>query len=256
METDFSLTPIYKELSLKKGKIEERLLGVVEIPSWKTIILDLVKKNKLDPWNIDISLLTDKYVEYIKKIKEENLIVSANAILLASLLLRLKASYLRKGLDEILREYGLEQKKGEEAVLADIRVEDYSLLQKAISKKEGKEGGISLDDLVKIIEKTIQEGEKRVLRLKKYRPTIDRAAFMHTEKIEKIMPVVLKKIKKLSKKLRENVVLFSVLSREQSLEEKIDYFTAILYLVSENKILAWQDSIFGEIYIEILGAGS
>ena len=37
--------------------------------SWKTILYDLVKSEQMDPWNVDISLLTQQYIKTIKKMQ-------------------------------------------------------------------------------------------------------------------------------------------------------------------------------------------
>ena len=47
------------------------------------IILDLVKTGKIDPWNIDIVDLYDKYMERIKELKQENLRYIGKALLFA-----------------------------------------------------------------------------------------------------------------------------------------------------------------------------
>ena len=49
-------------------KIFDLLLEQEEI-SWKTIIYDLVKSEEMDPWDINITLLTQKYIQVIKEMK-------------------------------------------------------------------------------------------------------------------------------------------------------------------------------------------
>ena len=34
--------------------------------TWQTLLLDLVKNGDLDPWDVDISLLAQKYLEAVK----------------------------------------------------------------------------------------------------------------------------------------------------------------------------------------------
>ena len=54
---------------------------------WQDIIYDLINTEQLDPWNIDIIILSDKYLEKIKEIEEEDFFVSSKVLLAASLLL-------------------------------------------------------------------------------------------------------------------------------------------------------------------------
>ena len=37
--------------------------------TWKTLLYDLVKTEQMDPWDVNISLLTQKYIDTIKKFK-------------------------------------------------------------------------------------------------------------------------------------------------------------------------------------------
>ena len=59
------------------------------------IILDLVKEGKLDPWNIDIVDLYDKYMARISQLKQDNLRSVGKAILFSSTLLKIKSDILQ-----------------------------------------------------------------------------------------------------------------------------------------------------------------
>src|SRR5271167_4188985 len=62
--------------------------------TWRDLLVDLVEKNKLDPWNIDIIEIVDKYIDTVKKLKVLDLRVPANIILAAAILLRLQSNYI------------------------------------------------------------------------------------------------------------------------------------------------------------------
>ncbi len=72
------------------------LVSLVEVPEWKAILLDLVRSEKMDPWNIDIVDLSRKYLERIRGMNEDNLYVPANALLACAILLNMKADVLRR----------------------------------------------------------------------------------------------------------------------------------------------------------------
>ena len=42
------------------------LMSKTDEITWQTIIFDLVKSEQMDPWDIDISLLTQKYIDFEK----------------------------------------------------------------------------------------------------------------------------------------------------------------------------------------------
>ncbi|WP_297889849.1 segregation/condensation protein A [Sulfurihydrogenibium sp.] len=58
------------------------------------IILKLVIKGEIDPWNIDIRVLADKFLEEIKSMYIPDLISASKVLIAAALLLRMKAESL------------------------------------------------------------------------------------------------------------------------------------------------------------------
>ena len=93
-----------KESSAKQEQIHD-LLFSREI-SWQEIIYDLINTEQLDPWDVDIGILTNKYLEKIRKLEEEDFFVSSKVLLAAAFLLRIKSELLLskylKSIDEIL----------------------------------------------------------------------------------------------------------------------------------------------------------
>ncbi|ASJ09550.1 chromosome segregation protein ScpA [Thermococcus siculi] len=117
------------------------------------ILLQLVTMGKVDPWNIDIVDLTEKYIERLREMKELDLRVSARAILAASILVRMKSEALLHADDEE------EEEKHEERLHVDVeplapplrRVERY----------------YTFDDLLDALMDALEEAEKRKPRKKK-----------------------------------------------------------------------------------------
>ena len=93
-----------KESSAKQEQIHD-LLFSREI-SWQEIIYDLINTEQLDPWDVDIGILTNRYLEKIRKLEEEDFFVSSKVLLAAAFLLRIKSELLLskylKSIDEIL----------------------------------------------------------------------------------------------------------------------------------------------------------
>ena len=92
-------------------QIHELLFG--EKLSWQAIIYDLINTEQLDPWDIDISLLSGKYLEKIRELEEANFFVSSKVLFAASLLLRMKSDIILNrdipGLDDVL--FGKKEEK-------------------------------------------------------------------------------------------------------------------------------------------------
>src|SRR3990167_9136813 len=73
-------------------QIHKLLFG--EQLSWQAIIYDLINTEQLDPWDVNIVLLSNKYLEKIRELEEANFFVSSKVLFAASLLLRIKSEIL------------------------------------------------------------------------------------------------------------------------------------------------------------------
>src|SRR3989338_10901378 len=74
-------------------KLVELLLNQDEL-GWKKIIYDLVESEQMDPWDINISLLTQKFIQVIKQAQEHDLKIPGKIVLAAAILLKIKATHL------------------------------------------------------------------------------------------------------------------------------------------------------------------
>ena len=52
--------------AVPEGKVKEYLVDLIDQPAWKTILIELVKGNKMDPWNIAVVALADLYWKKIQ----------------------------------------------------------------------------------------------------------------------------------------------------------------------------------------------
>ena len=58
------------------------------------ILVQLAEKGEIDPWDIDLLQVTDKYLALLNKSPREKLLNAGRAIFFASVLLRLKSDIL------------------------------------------------------------------------------------------------------------------------------------------------------------------
>ena len=86
------------EADVEKDFINETLAKMQSDSDGIDILLEMVKKNKLDPWNIDVVQLADQYFAKTVELHINNLHVTSRVILFACILLRLKSDIL-EGLD-------------------------------------------------------------------------------------------------------------------------------------------------------------
>jgi len=59
-----------------------------------SVLINLIKRNKVDIFDIPISMLTDRFLEYVELVKQMNLRIAEDFIEMASLLLYIKSRML------------------------------------------------------------------------------------------------------------------------------------------------------------------
>lgn len=233
------------ELASQAEEVFERdysqidLVDLIDQPAWKTILLDLVQSEKMDPWNIDVALLSEKYLKKINELQTTSLRVPANAILACAILLKTKSKYLRlSSLDEEDEQKELDPAQ-RDLLLAEI--------PDLLANRSFREGRISLDELVSSIEDIIHRTTpKRALNNIAPRMEIN----FDTTSIEEKMQEILDAIK--TKADSQGVVLFNDLLTIDGIDEVVETFLPILFLMNNGKILAYQNEFFGDIFVQLL----
>ena len=235
------------KINVKQEQIHD-LLFSKEI-SWQSIIYDLINTDQLNPWDIDITILANKYLEKIQNLEEQDFFISSKVLLAAALILRIKSEILLneyiKSIDEIL--FG-KKEKGIAKSLERIELEDEipDLIPKSPIPRFRR---ITLKELVESLDKAIITENRRIKR-----EIIEKNALKEDSlKIHKRIFSAKEMVKKIYEKLLENLqeaekVHFEKFSGTKK-EEKIMFFNSLLYLETKNKIWIEQNQHFGDIHI-------
>jgi len=211
----------------------------VEEATWKDILIDLVKKNELDPWDIDIALLVDKYLETIKKIKLLDLRVPANIMLASALLVRLKS-------DMLSLQESYEESSEEEVQKPQLAAN--SLVYKLRLPPTRK---LTLNELISALEEAINIKEVREQKLAVAKTTMP--MLIPGEDPEAEAEKVYATINKYADKAG-TILLSSLIGFSNAKDPLVDVFIPLLFLASKGRIELIQESFFGEIIIIIEGA--
>lgn len=224
--------------------------------SWKTIILDLINSEQMDPWDVDVSQLTQKYIEKVRELKEQSLKVGGKVVLAASMLLRIKSSRLvsddLEDFDRLLAGNdvsaeafydGLEQElaAGEQVGLK----EDLELLPRMPQARRRK---VSVFDLVRALEKALEVKQRRVLNAVPPPLPLPERKFDLTAAIQGLYRRILSLFG-----ARKKLTFTDLLSGE-SREEKVYTFMPLLHLSNQRKVDLVQNEAFGEIQVHLVEA--
>ncbi|MEM2115819.1 MAG: ScpA family protein [Candidatus Woesearchaeota archaeon] len=207
---------------------------------WQQILFEVVREEQMNPWDIDIVLLTKRFIEIIKKLKEMDFNLSGKMILAAVLLLKFKSEYL---VDELQEKSQVEEISQEiEPVPEDFP--NFKLLPKTPKPRVRK---ISIYELIESLEEVINRQQRRL----RYNGLEKREISIPEKKIdiEKVIQNVFKKIKSLFR--RKKIIKFSDLLSVRTKNEIIYTFLSLLYLANDQKVYLEQKKEFDEIYITI-----
>lgn len=223
--------------------------------SWQDLIYELIHTEQLDPWDIDLVVLTQKYLERISHIEEANFFVSSKVLLAASILLKIKSDILLnnyiKSLDEIL--FG--KKDSSKYILERIEINEDELpliLPRSPMQRQRK---VTLQELIQALNTAIKTEDRKIRReLANKQVSRDLAFIMPRvkinigEKIKEIYDKVLTFFKNLGKPHAR--MPFSALSGETR-DERIATFVPLLHLDHQERISLEQEKHFSEIYISL-----
>jgi len=209
--------------------------------SWQYILYDLVKNKEIDPWNIDIIHLTNKFLERIERMDRQGIYISSKVFLIAALLIRLKAEIL---LESLRKKEKKERGKVEERIEVDFIPE---IIPKIPFERERK---IRLDELIEALKRALKTEERRIKRNIIFHRAAMQIDFLFSyksfdleKKIREIYKAILEALK-----VREKIY-FSELLRENTREEKIETFLSLIHLDFQKKIFLYQKDFLSDIEI-------
>jgi segregation and condensation protein A len=232
-----------------QDKLYDMLLQEDEI-TWQTIIYDLVKSEEMDPWDIDVSLLSKKYLEALKKLKEMNFNISGKVVLASAILLKLKTRRLVE--DDLTRFENIinppeeiDNELFDEVDLEHLEENNIIVIPKTPQPRKRK---VSVNDLVSALQKALEVNKRRVFRKLEERRApevlVPEKAIDITLVISELYTKILSFFKTGGKKLT-----FQEFIKSDRREDIIATFVPLLHLDNQRKIDLKQEKHFGEIEI-------
>ena len=231
------------------------------------ILVSMVKAGKIDPWNIDIIDVTDKYLAHMCEMKSQDLRLTGRTFLFASVLLKLKSNVL-EGIDVLQFETQPQDnlEYDDDGFIVDYSEDDYvptnnvvsidDVLQRRTSVRLNRNRVVTLRDLIRQLEfyekleqkqslKSAHErAKRRVQSYSRFTPD-DIINLAHEEYIEDCVL-----------RLKEN--LSQIFTKEEKIElneltllgmDKISAYIALLFLTAETDYDLVQDEFYSDLYV-------
>lgn len=233
------------------------------------VLVQMAKQGKIDPWNIDIADIADKYMLHIAESKSNNLRVTGRALFFLAVLLKLKSNVL-VGLDpmqfEVQEEINPEYDDSDDSRFSDdLYYQDYypdnvipieDIIQRRTSVKLNRNRIVTLKDLIRQLEFYEQLDKKQAVKnsLERAKRRVRNYANMSADDIINLAHE--EYIESSVKILHENLV--KIFEKEEKVElntltllglDKISAYIALLFLTVESEFDLEQDEFYSDLYV-------
>lgn len=231
------------------------------------ILVNMAKHGKIDPWNVDIVEVTDKYLTHIFQSKAQNLRITGRTLLFAAILLKLKSNVL-EGIDiadfepqqQVDTDYNDDEMpldySSESEVPTNNIISIDEVLQRRTSVRLNHNRVVTLRDLIRQLEfyemldrkqslkNAHERAKRRVQNYAKLSPD-DIINLAHDEYIED-------GVQRLKANLEE------ILNRQDKIElneltllgmDKISAYISLLFLTAESDYDLEQDEFYSDLYV-------
>ncbi len=245
---------------------QKEIIDVKNLSGGLEILVQLAEKGDIDPWDIDIIDVTNKYLDALDRSPRENLLNAGRAIFFASVLLRLKSDILLNLSNETL--LSSQQTENffpeDDLLLGDGEIHlDLSKLEGFIVRsslgKQQRKRKISLSDLIFALQQAEEEEERRTLRAKM---RADRAFTIDASEIpenvleiahEEDIDIVAEKVEAIIQEHLTGPEPITMSFIAEILNSRANTFLALLFLTHSQKIVLEQKEFYSEVFIHRAG---
>lgn len=231
------------------------------------ILVQMAERGEIDPWNIDIVEVTDRFLEELERRKELDLRVSGRTLFYAALLLRMKSEILEE--TETGEDDEFADGEGEEddifSLDAEFDDEGNALgpierlereIRRRLDRKQLRKRPVTLFELILELKSLEKEQRRRQRFTSPFDPGLieveDVVGIAHDEGYREAAMAVLCQCENSLEE--EGVMTLEELAGMMG-RGVVDVYIPLLYLMFEGKVSIWQDEFFGQLFVQIWRAG-
>ncbi len=225
-------------------RTDKDIVELIHNGEWQEVIIALT--HDMNPWDIDLIKLNQRFTHHIKKMHELDLRIPSKILLAAAIIYRLKSDTLRCVEEEVTEDMGLIEDDLEYTQLPynEDSTNPIVIPPIQIPLRRQPKRSICIDELVDALGKAMVIKNRRQ----------SRGLFQIDLRGEDISKSIEELFGKINKFLEtNNIVNFGQLVGIQpTREEKIKKFNSLLHLSNQGRIICEQPQMFGEIHIKLV----
>ena len=248
-------------------KIDPTLQCMVEDPV--EILVGLAERGEIDPWNINIIEVTDRFLSELERCRQLNLQVSGRTLFYAATLLRMKSEHLELSSDsEESDGDGNDEFYGENFDVALDNEIDYQgrlgpierleqEIQRRLDRKNMRKSPVTLFELI-IELKNLEKEERRRRRISEAGDDLliyaeDVVGIAHDEGYQESAMTVLEECLDCIS-IEEEMTLAQICQKLGWGMPEV--YIPLLFLAHEGRCLLRQEEFFGDVYVQICHANN
>lgn len=230
------------------------------------IILDLVRMGKIDPWNIDIVDLYDKYMARISELKQDNLRSVGKALLFSSTLLKIKSDIFQ-GISindfeveplDYFEDDNFNDDDFEQMHIPTNNIVSFDeVLQRRTSVRLNRKRNVTLKDLIRHIQFYEELEKKYAIKsaLDRKERRVRNYASLKAHQIKELAHD--EYVEEVVERMRQN--LAQILEREENIElrelcllnfDRSSAYIALLFLTREEEYELYQEEFYGKLFVK------
>lgn len=231
------------------------------------VLVEMAKQGKINPWDIDITDIADKYMLHLAERKADNLRLSSRAWLFLAILLKLKSNIL-VGIDPIQFESPIEDnfeiENNDDWSEPEIEPDYYGnkvipieeIIQRRTSVKQNRKRVVTLKDLIRQLEFYEQLDKKQSIQNSLERAKRKVTAFKNMSSLDIINLAQEDYIEPGVKILQENLI--QIFEKEEKVElktlallglDKTTAYISLLFLSAKSNYCLKQDEFYSDLYV-------
>ena len=218
---------------------EEELLTKIPELGWEGLIKDIVKKDNMDPWDVDIVKLTKKFFD---ELKERDIVLTGKFLLASAFLLRMKSENMSEEY-----EYYLAELAGAIDLKEVFDMPEIHIFPKFAPQVKRK---VTVDELVSALRKAMSVKERKDERWREREKSRKIRLMFKSVNIEEKISNLAEKLRNFFRNLGKKRLSFSEITPSQTKDDVIWTFMPLLHLASKGQVNLVQEEPFGDIYVE------
>lgn len=226
-------------------KLQEQLLDLVDKPTWKLLLIDVVNKAGIDPWDVDVSILTTKYLEKINAMTKLDFRVPANCVLASAILVRFKSdNWSLQPQSEFEEE--IEEDTNWQYIIEGEQVPELDSSRRITNRP------ITIEELITAVEEVIEKEKQRAMRREErgiISPQLLNIAFEEREDFDLLLTETYDKI--VENLDDTQITMFKDIVKDPSKQGVVEMLMPLLHLSNQGRIGLWQEKFFGELFITV-----